>query len=129
MLPALTLIVTIAVSPDNLDTVVEIARRHDDVWATQGIHPHEADDYNPAVDAMIRRNAQDSRILAIGEIGLDYFYDHADRAVQRSVFESQLQMAAELELPVVIHTRDADEDTRAVQVPDHAGAIAERPAR
>ena len=54
----------------------------------------------------------DPRILAVGEIGLDYHYDHADRAVQRTVFERQLQLAAELDMPVVIHTREADEDTR-----------------
>ncbi len=58
------------------------------------------------------RMRQDARILAVGEIGLDYYYDHADRSVQRSVFEQQLQTAAELDLPVVIHTRDADADTR-----------------
>ena len=52
------------------------------------------------------------RILAVGEIGLDYFYDHADRKVQRDVFEQQLQLAADLDMPVVIHTREADEDTR-----------------
>ena len=57
---------------------------------------------------------EDERILAVGEIGLDYYYDHADRAVQRTVFEQQLQVAADLDMPVVIHTRDADEDTRAI---------------
>ena len=105
-------IITIAVSAGNLNRVMELATSSPYIWGTQGIHPHEAASYSPAVDAVIRRNAADSRIVAIGEIGLDYYYDHADRAVQRSVFEQQLQTAVELELPVVIHTREADSDTR-----------------
>lgn len=107
-------IITIAVSPGNLLRVMELTRRADDIWGTQGIHPHEAASYDPQVEAVIRQQAQDQRILAIGEIGLDYYYDHADRAVQRSVFARQLQIAVDLQLPVVIHTRDADEDTRGI---------------
>ena len=61
-----------------------------------------------------RDSSRDSRILAIGEIGLDYYYDHADRSVQRAAFEQQLQLAVEQNLPVVIHTREADEDTRSI---------------
>jgi TatD DNase family protein len=105
-------IITIAVSPDNLDKVLALTRIAPDVWGTQGIHPHEAGQYNPEVEARIRLGLQDERILAVGEIGLDYYYDHADRAVQRQVFEQQLQIAVDTGLPVVIHTRDADEDTR-----------------
>jgi TatD DNase family protein len=105
-------IITIAVSTDNLSRVMELTRASPAIWGTQGIHPHEAQSYNQDIEAIIRENAADSRILAVGEIGLDYYYDHADRAVQRSVFEQQLQTAVELDLPVVIHTRDADDDTR-----------------
>ena len=105
-------IITIAVSPGNLDKVLALTRSADTIWGTQGVHPHEAESFDAPVEAAIRRGACDPRILAIGEIGLDYYYDHADRAVQRRVFEQQLQIAVELALPVVIHTRDADEDTR-----------------
>lgn len=105
-------IITIAVSPDNLDRVLALTRQAPNIWGTQGIHPHEAMSYSAEVESRIRQQAGDPRILAIGEIGLDYYYDHADRAVQRDVFERQLQLAAELDMPVVIHTRDADEDTR-----------------
>lgn len=105
-------IITIAVSAQNLSTVRELTRHSAQIWGTQGIHPHEAESFSPEVALEIREHATDQRILAIGEIGLDYYYDHADRAVQRSVFEQQLQIAAELDLPVVIHTREADEDTR-----------------
>jgi len=105
-------IITVSVSANNLNRVMELTQYSSRIWGTQGIHPHEASSYNQEVDAIIREHANDARILAVGEIGLDYYYDHADRAVQRSVFEKQLQTAAELDLPVVIHTRDADDDTR-----------------
>ena len=107
-------IITIAVSPGNLDTVLGLTRRADNIWGTQGIHPHEAEHFSDEVAEKIRTSATDSRILAVGEIGLDYYYDHADRGVQRQVFERQLQLATELDLPVVIHTREADLDTRAL---------------
>jgi TatD DNase family protein len=105
-------IITIAVSVENLSTVLELTGRAPNIWGTQGIHPHEAESYNDEVEAVIRDHASASRILAIGEIGLDYYYDHADRAVQRAAFERQLQLAVDVDMPVVIHTRDADEDTR-----------------
>ncbi len=105
-------IITIAVSPGNLNRVMELTRYSPNIWGSQGIHPHEAESYNREIDETIRANATDARILAVGEIGLDYYYDHADRSVQRLVFEQQLQTAAELDLPVIIHTRDADADTR-----------------
>lgn len=107
-------IITIAVSPGNLQQVLELTRVAPNIWGTQGIHPHEADAYSDEVEASIRLQAGDERILAIGEIGLDYHYDHADRSAQRHAFERQLQLAAELDLPVVIHTREADDDTRSI---------------
>lgn len=105
-------IITIAVSPANLGRVLELTREAANIWGTQGIHPHEAESYSDEVETLIRSQAADARILAIGEIGLDYHYDHADRAVQRTVFERQLQLAADLDMPVVIHSREADDDTR-----------------
>lgn len=107
-------IITIAVSPDNLDTVLRLTQDHAQVWGTQGIHPHDAKDYNAEVEAHIRHNALQPKILAIGEIGLDYYYEHSDRAKQREAFESQLQIAIDLDLPIVVHTREADEDTQAI---------------
>jgi len=107
-------IVTIAVSPGNLDKVRRLAADSDMIWCTQGIHPHEAESYDRTVEQKILEGAADQRTVAIGEIGLDYYYDHADRRVQRAVFERQLQLAVDCRLPVVIHTREADDDTRAV---------------
>ena len=107
-------IITIAVSPDNLDTVMGITQQHEMVWGTQGIHPHDADHYNDEVDQRIRENALNKKIVAIGEIGLDYHYDHSDRANQRNAFERQLQIAIDLDMPIVVHTREADEDMQAI---------------
>jgi TatD DNase family protein len=84
------------------------------VWGTQGIHPHEAEKYSEEVGQLIRSRLSDDRIVAVGEIGLDYYYDHADPAIQRDVFEQQLQLAVDSDMPIVVHTRDADEDTRAI---------------
>ncbi|MEO1078020.1 MAG: TatD family hydrolase [Pseudomonadota bacterium] len=107
-------IVTIAVSPDNLDTVQAIAASDPDLYCTQGVHPHEAESFDDGVAARIRENAAKDKVVAIGEIGLDYYYDHADRQVQRDVFARQLAIASEVGLPVVIHSRDADEDTQSI---------------
>jgi len=106
--------ITIAVSQENLSVVRGLAERSPRVWCTQGIHPHEAGSWCAALLDEIRRGASHHKVVAIGEIGLDYYYDHADRVAQRDAFESQLTLAAELDLPVVIHTRDADDDTRRI---------------
>ncbi|HRJ53467.1 MAG TPA: TatD family hydrolase [Candidatus Thiothrix moscowensis] len=107
-------IITIGVSPDNLATVMTLVQQHPQVWGTQGIHPHDANDYSDLVDAQIRANALHDKIVAVGEIGLDYHYDYSDRAKQRDAFERQLQIAIELDLPIVVHTREADADTQAI---------------
>lgn len=106
-------IVTIAVSPDNLQKVRDLTQ-HDIIWGTQGIHPHDAELFSDATDEEIRAHGRDDKIVAVGEIGLDYYYDHADRNVQKQVFERQLQLAVDLDLPIVVHTREADDDTRAI---------------
>lgn len=109
---------TIAVSPDNLEKVIALTENHDDVYGTLGIHPHDAELYTDETEAFIRQHLapenRSPKLRAVGEIGLDYFYDNADRKIQRDVFERQLQIAVDFQLPVVIHTREADEDTQAI---------------
>lgn len=107
-------IITIAVSPDNLATVRELAARNERVSCTQGIHPHEAHHYSDEVHDRIIDGCSDSNVMAVGEIGLDYYYDHAPREQQRSAFARQLDLAAQQDLPVVIHSRDADADMQAI---------------
>ena len=106
-------IVTIAVSPDNLVKVRKLTEI-ENIWGTQGVHPHEAEQFTDATEAEIRQYAVADKMVAIGEIGLDYFYDHADREVQKKVFERQLQIAVDLDMPIVVHTREADDDTKAI---------------
>jgi TatD DNase family protein len=103
-------IITIAVAPDSLERVRQLSQMAPWIYGTQGIHPHEAEAFNDEVDAEIRTHAGDAKIVAVGEIGLDYYYDHADREVQRTVFRRQLHIACDCNKPVVIHSRDADDD-------------------
>lgn len=86
---------------------IDIAARHDDVWATVGLHPHDAKDGF----APLREMLSAPRVVGVGECGLDYYYDHSDRAVQREVFAEQIGVAHELDLPLIIHTREAWDDT------------------
>ena len=81
------------------------------IFATFGVHPHEANLYTPAAEADLLRQLSHPKAVALGEIGLDYHYDMSPREIQRSVFERQLALALELKKPVVLHTRDAEEDT------------------
>lgn len=117
--------ITIAVSPDNLANVIALKDKFDDVYGTLGIHPHDAEKFEQTSDDFICQNLSQDKIVAVGEIGLDYYYDNADRKVQREVFARQLKIAIDHKLPVVIHTRDADEDTQAIlreHAPDLNGA-------
>ncbi len=96
------------------DDVVGVAERHADVWASVGIHPHEADAHPDVDTAKLVDRAQHPRIVAIGETGLDYYYDKSDRAQQRTSFRSHIAAARETGLPLIVHTRDAEEDTAAI---------------
>lgn len=96
--------------------IVATAEREQDVWASIGIHPHEADGH-PDVDlAKLVKEAQHERVVAIGETGLDYFYDHSDREQQKLSFRTHIHAARETGLPIIVHTRDAEEDTAQIMV-------------
>lgn len=108
-------IITIAVEPNNLDAVLEIAQKYPMVYATQGIHPHNSNTWDLKVREKILQNLRDSqKVVAIGEIGLDYYYDKHPRKIQMKAFEDQIQLAIENDFPIVIHTRDAEDDTMAI---------------
>jgi TatD DNase family protein len=91
--------------------VIAVAEREPDVWATVGVHPHEADAHPDLGAAALVEAAGHARVIAIGECGLDYFYDKSDRNAQRERFEAHIDAARQTGLPLVIHTRDAEEDT------------------
>lgn len=94
--------------------IVATAEREPDVWASIGIHPHEADAHADLGAAALLTAAEHPRVIAIGETGLDYFYDHSDRAVQRALFRVHIGVARETGLPLIVHTRDAEADTAAI---------------
>lgn len=109
--------ITISTSPSNLDEVISISKTFPQIYCTQGLHPHEGKEWNDEVKAHLIRNLknpENKKIVAVGEIGLDYYYSKSPRDEQIKAFEEQLQIAVDFNLPVVIHTRDADEDTVAV---------------
>lgn len=91
--------------------------------ATVGIHPHDAKVVTDDVVARIRELARHPKVVAVGEIGLDYYYDQSPRELQRDAFRRFLRLAHELEKPVVIHTRDAEEDTLAILREERAEAL------
>ena len=90
---------------------VELAGKYEELYAVVGIHPHEASDYNSEVEAQLKSLLQQDKVVGLGEIGLDYYYDNSPRKVQQEVFKKQLQLALEYDLPVVIHSREAFLDT------------------
>jgi TatD DNase family protein len=102
-------ILTVGIDRERWRRSLELADRHDDVRVVLGIHPHNAGG-DTTVDEL-REAQEDPRVVAVGETGLDYYRDYAPRERQRDVFEAQPALAAELDKPVVVHTRAADEDT------------------
>lgn len=97
------------------ERAVALAEQHREVYCAIGIHPHDAKLFDEAAQQrLIGLAKQSTRVVAWGEIGLDYHYDHSPREVQREVFRRQLVIARELNLPVVIHSRAADDDTIAI---------------
>jgi TatD DNase family protein len=91
--------------------VISVAERNGDVWATVGVHPHEADAHPDLGSAALVEAAKHPRVIAIGECGLDYYYDKSDRAAQRERFQAHIKAARESGLPLVVHTREAEADT------------------
>jgi len=91
--------------------VIATAEREPDVWASVGIHPHEADAHADLGGAVLREATRHPKVVAIGETGLDYYYDKSDREVQQALFRTHIAIARETQLPLIIHTRDAEEDT------------------
>jgi TatD DNase family protein len=93
------------------DEVIGVAEREPDVWATIGIHPHEADIHPDVATETLVERARHPRVAGIGESGLDFYYDRSDRDRQRASFRSHIAAAREAQVPIVVHTRDAEADT------------------
>ncbi|MFL6737361.1 MAG: TatD family hydrolase [Sphingomonas sp.] len=91
--------------------IIAVAEREPDVWASVGVHPHEADAHPDLGSAALVEAAGHRRVIAIGECGLDYYYDKSDRVAQRERFEAHVEAAGQVGLPLVVHTREAEADT------------------
>lgn len=110
-----TAMLNISTRASEWDDVTATAHREADVWASIGIHPHEADAH-PDMDTarLVARADSDPRVVGIGETGLDYYYDKSDREEQRRCFRAHIAAARQTGLPLIIHTRDAEDDTAAI---------------
>ena len=103
----------VCVNLEHFASVLEVAQRYPNIYASAGVHPDERSGEEPDIDRLVALAAQ-PKVVAIGETGLDYYYDNSPRDIQREVFRRQLALAKKLDLPVIIHTRDADDDTIAL---------------
>jgi TatD DNase family protein len=107
-------VVVIGESPAAADRALTLASGDARLSATAGVHPHDARTWNPEAAAWLRRRLRHPRVVAAGEMGLDYHYDHSPRDAQQAAFEAQLAFAAEAGKPAVIHAREADDDVATV---------------
>lgn len=92
-------------------TSVELAKKYDFIYAAVGIHPQDAGTFQENTEDLLRGLANEAKVVAIGEIGLDYYYEGADSCVQKIVFEEQIKLALDLNMPVIVHDREAHGDT------------------
>jgi len=102
-----TRMITVGTDAEHSRQAIAVAAAHDDVWATVGLHPHDAVNGVESIVGLL----DEPGVVAVGECGLDYFYDHSPRDVQRTAFADQIALAFERDLALVIHTRDAWDDT------------------
>lgn len=100
--------------PPDLEAGIRLADRHEPIYATVGIHPHDASKATPETYKRLTELLKHPKVVALGEMGLDYHYDHSPREIQRAVFLEQMMIAGEAGKPIVIHTREAWEDTLAL---------------
>jgi TatD DNase family protein len=100
--------------PDDMGCGIPVAEAHHWIFTSVGVHPHDASKVEDRHFEMMERLSANPKVLAIGETGLDYHYDNSPREIQREVFRRQLSTAASLDLPVIVHTREADEDTERI---------------
>jgi TatD DNase family protein len=111
-----------------IQRAVDVAERYQNVFASVGVHPHDAKLYNDDAERRLVELTRSAKVVAWGEIGLDYYYDHSPREVQLDVFRRQLRKAAELGLPIIIHSRDANDETvdllrKECSGPDFSGGV------
>jgi TatD DNase family protein len=102
---------TISTKASDFAVVKGIAERHPEIYCSIGIHPHEAEQHQSLGEETLRAEASHPRVIGIGETGLDFYYEHSPRAIQEALFRMHIRVGRTLGLPVIVHSRDADEDT------------------
>lgn len=114
---------TVSLEPGDAADVLALAAAHDGVFGAVGLHPHEATSWSEAEAELLRAQAGHAKLVAIGEMGLDYHYDRSPREQQQQVFREQVRLAREMKLPIVVHTREAEEDTARILEEEQAGDV------
>ncbi len=105
--------VAVATHPEDAQAALALARATPGVWCTAGLHPHEAGRFGADTVSTLESLTPEPEVVAVGETGLDFFYDNAPQAEQHEAFEAQLELAARTSLPAVVHSREADAETAA----------------
>lgn len=116
-------IVNVAASMHSCVTSIELANKYDDIYAAVGVHPSDTGELTDADMLTLKNYCSLDKVVAVGEIGLDYYWDEPDRTVQKKWFEAQLNLAKEVNLPIIIHSRDAAADTLDIMKAHDAGNI------
>jgi TatD DNase family protein len=116
-------ILNVGYDPSSIEKTLALTERYGDVYAALGIHPHNAKDYDDALEEGLKKELLRKKVLAVGEIGLDYYRDLSPRDTQRAVFRRQIGMALYFKKPMVVHCRDAFEDVMAILSEEGAGEV------
>ena len=111
---------TISTKRSDFDQVISLAERSDRIYASIGVHPHEAESHQDVTVGELLKWAKHARVIGIGETGLDYFYEHSPRKEQQDLFRTHIVASQESGLPIIVHTRDADDDTVKILREEHA---------
>ncbi len=114
--------ITIGCRLPSIHRAIQIAERHPSIYAAIGIHPHQAAETNPDEMRTIQSLLKHPKVVGVGETGLDYFYQKSPQEIQRQVFRQSIQISQQSELPLIIHTRDAEEDTLRLLREEHSGS-------
>ncbi len=106
----LELVINVAADLESSRAVVAMSEKYENIYAAVGVHPHDSKEMDENSIATIRELSKEGKVIAIGEIGLDYHYDNSPRDIQKLWFKEQIKLAKELDLPIIVHSREASQD-------------------
>ncbi len=117
------LIVNVGCNPEAAERTIELTRKYSFIYGAVGMHPHDAKDFEEGFCEKIKKWVKEEKIVALGEMGLDYHYDYSPRDVQKKIFRRQIALARELKLPIIIHDREAHQDVLDIVREEKAGEV------